>query len=257
MRWYGEGNLEFFDPPDLSRLTAFDQFRVLGVEDRKSPDERVVTYDLVPLDAAVDEVPAVPLLVFDTAARRFVTTSTEPLEIRVTPTADAGEDPFGAAAEAEAPLVMRDIRPRPETARDASGPGGLLGLATLAAAVLGWAALRTAVRRRGDPAGIRARQRRGALGLLRRELRIARDPQEVASSLERFLARRSGRPPEYWIGRTSLASTGAAEVSDGLEQRFGALRRDLDRALFGGEGRSLAGPESVIEFAQDAVKEGL
>ena len=257
VRWYGEGNLEFFDPPDLSRLTAFDQFRVLGVEDRKSPDERVVTYDLVPLDAAVNEVPGVPLSVFDTTSRRFVTTSTAPLEIRVTPTAGAGEDPFGAEAEAEAPLVMRDIRPRPDPRRDAPGPGALLGLGALAVSALGWAALRSAVRRRGDPAGIRARQRRGALGLLRRELRSARTPKEMASALERFLARRSGRPPEFWIGRTSLVSTMETEVSDRLEQRFEALRRDLDRALFGGEGAALVRPETVLEFAQNAVKEGL
>jgi len=257
VRWFGEGNLEFFDPPDLSRLRAFDQFRVLGVEDRKSPDERVVTYDLVPLDAAVNEVPGVPLSVFDTGSGRFAAISTEPLEIRVTPTAGAGEDPFGPAVEAEAPLVMRDILSRPATGRDGAGPGGLLGLGALAAAVLGWAALRSAVRRRGDPAGIRARQRRGALGLLRRELQGARSPQEVSASLDRFLSRRSGRPPEFWIGRSSLTGAGATEVSAELEQRFEALRRDLDRALFGGEGEAPAQPTSVLDFAQVAVKEGL
>jgi len=259
VRWFGEGNLEFFDPPDLARLPAFDQFRLLGVEDRKSPDERVVTYDLVPLDPAVDEVPGVPLSVFDTASGRFITTSTDPLEIRVTATAGPDGDPFGPAEEAEPPLVMRDIQARrgDEDQGPGSGPGPLLGGLLLAGAIAGWATLRTAVRRRGDPAGVRARQRRGALGLLRRELRAARGSEDAAAALERFLARRCGTSPEFWIGRSSLAAAGATEVSSELERRFAALRGDLDRALFGGEGSSEADPDGVLAFAQAAVKEGL
>jgi len=257
VRWFGEGNLEFFDPPDLSRLPAFDQFRVLGVEDRKSPDERVVTYDLVPLSSDVDEVPGVPLSIFDTGLSRFTTTSTEPLEIRVTATAGADADPFGPEEAAEPPLVMRDIQPREASAGDGprSGPGPLLGGLLLAVGIAGWATLRAAVRRRGDPAGVRARQRRGALGALRRELRAAGGPEDAAAALERFLARRSGSSPESWIGRSSLAEAGRASAE--LERRFAALRGELDRALFSGEGPQHAGSEGVLAFAQEAVKEGL
>ncbi|MBL6757382.1 MAG: BatD family protein [Planctomycetes bacterium] len=259
VRWFGEGNLEFFDPPDLSRLPAFDQFRVLGVEDRKSPDDRVVTYDLVPLDPAVKEVPGVPLSVFDTGSGRFITTSTEPIEIRVTATAGADGDPFGPTEEAEPPLVMRDIQPRQGSAGEGPGPGPgpLLGGLMLAAAIAGWATLRGAVRRRGDPAGVRARQRRAALSSLRRELRTARGPEDSAAALERFLARRSGSSPEFWIGRSSLSAAGATDVSPELEQRFAALRGELDRALFGGEGSGGSGSDGVLVFAQEAVKEGL
>jgi len=256
VRWYGEGNLEFFDPPDLSRLEAFDRFRVLGVEDRKSPDERVVTYDLVPLDEGVNEVPGLPLSVFDTATKRFITTSTAPLEIRVTSTAAAGDDPFGPEEVEAAPLVMRDIRVRSEATPDREGPGPLLGVLSLAGAALGWASLRSIVRRRGDPASLEARRRRGALGILRRDLRGARGAEEIAASLERFLARRSGRSAESWIGRSTLLEAGGAPVSPDLERRFVALRRGLDRALFGGDADPLASVESVLGFARDAVKEG-
>ena len=260
VRWFGEGNLEFFDPPDLSRLASFDRFRVLGVEDRKSPDERVVTYDLVPLDASVDEVPGVPLSVFDTASRRFETVSSAPLEIRVTAAAGAGDDPFGPEAAEEAPLVMRDIRPRPEPGGGPAGPGAATGLLALGAAVLGWWCLRAAVRRRGDPDSVVARQRRGALRALRTEVGGAAGPEALGAALERFLARRSGRSPEYWIGRASLAGAGATDVSADLERRFGDLRRALDRAHFGGE-QGMPGGEvaagQVLAFAEAAVKEGL
>ena len=80
------------------------------------------------------------------------------------------------------------------------------------------------------------------------------------NALERFRARRSGRSPEYWIGRASLAGAGAADVSADLERRFGDLRRALDRAHFGGE-QGMPGGEvaagQVLAFAEAAVKEGL
>ena len=256
VRWYGEGNLEFFDPPDLSRTPAFDRFRVLGVEDRKSPDERVVTYDLVPLDPSVDEVPAVPLSVFDTASRRFVTIESPPLEIRVTAPAGAAVDPFGPAPEPEAPLVMRDIRPRPIEGGAPAGPGAPAAALSLLGATLGWWFLRTSVRRRGDPDSVRARQRRGALRQLRRELGGDAGPEVASAALERFLARRSGRSPEFWIGRASLSAGGATEVSEELELRFAGLRGELDRALFGGEA-SAAPSARVLDFARAAVREGL
>jgi hypothetical protein len=154
---------------------------------------------------------------------------------------------------------MRDIQPRQGSADDGpvSGPGPLLGGLLLAAAIAGWAILRSAVRRRGDPAGVRARQRRAALSSLRRELRTVRGPEDSAAALERFLARRSGSSPEFWIGRSSLSAAGATDVSPELEQRFAALRGELDRALFGGEGSVGSGSEGILAFAQQAVKEGL
>ena len=55
----------------------------------------------------------------------------------------------------------------------------------------------------------------------------------------------------------SISAAGATDVSPELEQRFAALRGELDRALFGGEGSGGSGSEGILAFAQQAVKEGL
>ena len=45
--WTGDGNLEFFEAPDLGLFDAFRGFQVYGSAEEKSLDRRRVVYDLV------------------------------------------------------------------------------------------------------------------------------------------------------------------------------------------------------------------
>jgi hypothetical protein len=81
--WTGDGNLEFFTPPDPGRLDAFRGFRVYGMTEEKSFDRRRVTYDIAPVDPDMTEIPPVPLTVYDPVAGRYVEIETDPIPIRV------------------------------------------------------------------------------------------------------------------------------------------------------------------------------
>lgn len=262
VRWTGDGNLEFFDAPDLGRVDAFRGFRVLAVDDEKRPDERVVTYDLVPLDPKLDAIPPVPLPVFDTREERYVSLETEPVPIRVTVPEGAADDPFGPEDESDLPPdAIRDIVARPSersaTGVVSQGPGAAAGAIALVLALAGWIGLRRAVRRRGDPASVEERRRRGALGRLAADARGAGGPAELSRALELFLARRTGEPEEAWIGRGHLRDFVDVEVSDSLESEYARLRADLDRAVFGGEGTADLGPDRLVRFGRAAAQEGL
>ncbi|MEM9383011.1 MAG: BatD family protein [Planctomycetota bacterium] len=268
VRWTGDGNLEFFDPPDLARLAAFDRFRVLGVTDEKNAGERLVTYDLVPLDANVEEIPPVPLSVFDTREGRYTFLESEPLRIRVSTLDGAAEDPFGEVedAAATAPIVLRDIAARPvagaRSGGSGGGPGAPLALLALLAILVGWLVLRRWVRRRGDPASASARRRRGAAGRCAAELRRAAEPAAVALALERFLAARTGEVEQAWIGRARLADGPVAHTAPELETQYTTLRRDLDRAVFSVDAgdpatESARARESVMEFVRACVRAGV
>lgn len=267
----GNGNLEFFDPPNLERVPGFERFRVLGVTDNKQPFLRLITYELVPMGADVDEVPAVPLSVFNVETEKYETVSTEPVKIRVTASA-SGEDPFEGmddpTPEEEKTLAPLDILPRPVLGSGqgflSRGPGPWAGFLALVGALGGWVVLRRAVRRRGDPDSVEARRRRAAMGSLRRDLSKASGEAERAAALERFLAARTGTSPEAWIGRSSLAGitvegddTTARELDAALSQ----LRDGLDRPVFGRAdvrgGDAGASTDAILEFAKLAVQGGL
>src|SRR5262249_46579691 len=76
VEWTGDGNLEFFEPPDPSRMEAFKGFRVYGTTDRKAFDRRTVTYDIAPISPDVHAIPSIPLRVFDPTKKAYVTTET-------------------------------------------------------------------------------------------------------------------------------------------------------------------------------------
>lgn len=280
LRYSGEGNIEFFDAPDLDRLPAFESFRVLGVDDEKQPYLRIITYDLVPMSADVKEIPPVPLSVFDTSTETFVTLTSEPMEIRVRATEPGTEDPFaGLEEEGEEPvLAMRDIAVRPDREPAdslwARGPGAGAAALSLLAAVVGWVSLRRFTKRRGNPAGIVARRRRAALGRLERDLgsRAAKsDPRLRSVALETFLSARTNTAVGHWIGRSQFEAedlpSGNFEPSDDLQRSFDALRSALDRPVFGGEASDgvsganlqVAGGDknAIVAFAKKTIEEGL
>ena len=262
----GEGNLEFFPAPDLSRMPAFDGFRVLGVDDEKGPYERIIKYDLVPLDASAVEIPSVPLTVFDTKLEKFVTLSTEPLEIRVRKAAGAGgADPFGEKVEEEAPpaIILRDIEARPVGAPGGAskggffqrGPGAGSAFLGLILSLVGWRILRRVARAKGDPAGLEARRRRGALRSLERGLKSS-DAKELSAALETFLAARTGTEPAEWIGQAALPED-STKLSAQLKEDYAQLRHDLDAAIFGGQAAQAPDPNRIRSFARAATQGGL
>ena len=260
VEWTGEGNLEFFDAPDLARIDAFRAFRVYGTTERRTPSRRAVTYDLAPIDPATSEIPPVPLVVFDTAAGRYATVATRPVPIRVRPLA-------GATGLADLPaaggttLDLRDIVTRAQPDGATRGPsGGALALA-LAATIAGWLALRVAVRRRGDPDAPRVRARRRARRDLERALRRAATPEEQIRAVHAFLAARTGERPEAWVGRDPVAWSrdgGAQRLAPDDAQALARLIARLAAAVWGG-GRD-GGPveeREVLDLADRVAAKGL
>ena len=272
LSYSGEGNLEFFDAPDLSRVAGFENFRVLGIEDQTQPYMRLFEYDLVPLSANVTEIPSVPLTVFDTESGSFEVIESDPVEIRVRAGEAGADDPFEGLDEKdddEVPDALRDIaaRPREDEERFAPGPAPGTAAMTLLASIVGWVSLRRFVRRRGDPNSVVARRRRGALGRLKRDLGAndARaDTRVRALALERFLAARSNTAPEAWIGRSEFEPTDGFVASDELQAEFQSLRTELDRPVFGADAPTSSGDANVradrsriLAFAERAISEGL
>lgn len=267
----GEGNLEFFEAPKLGRQDAFDGFRVLGVREDRRPFERVITYDLIPMDASLEEIPAVELPIFDPVGERFERISTEPIRIRVTANAAAGDDPFAGAEEDEVddePIVaLRDIDATPVAAEvDAGaarsrGPAAVWSAALLLAAIAGSISLGRRVRRHHDPASRAARERRGAAKRLARDVRAAGDdPARLAEALERFLARRTGTPVGAWVGVSRLDEWPVDRTTNGAGQgdaaaEFARLRDALDAARFGGRGQSGAHGDDVLRIARALARE--
>lgn len=265
LSYRGEGNLEFFDPPDLSRVAGFEDFRVLGVEDRTEPYSRLIEYDLVPRSADVTEIPPVPLTVFDTEAESFRTIESDPVEIRVRPGDPGADDPFEGLEkvdEEEVPAALRDIaaRPRSDGGGIPSGPSPGAAATTLFASIVGWVSLRRYVRRKGDPNSVVARRRRGAFRRLKRDLsarEAGSDPSVRALALERFLAARTHTAPGSWIGRSEFGPSDGFEPSDRLQEEFRNLRTELDGPVFGGKASGSADRRRISAFAERAISEGL
>ncbi|MFT5732046.1 MAG: hypothetical protein ACJAZN_000589 [Planctomycetota bacterium] len=264
----GEGNLEFFSAPDLSRLPAFDGFRVLGVDDEKGAYERVIKYDLVPLNSSITEVPSVPLIVFDTGSETYVELRTESLPIRVRAVEGAGDDPFGGEAEVEAPpaMVLRDIEARPVGTVGGAAAGGFWSrgpgvggaLLALVLSLVGWILMRKLARAQGDPNSAEARRRRKALRSLERGL-SSTDPIQRSAAFEAFLAARTATEPGEWIGQAELplGQVNKNGLSKELQETYARLRRHLDAAVFGGHPAAAPSADEVRAFARLAVKEGL
>ncbi|MFN0007696.1 MAG: BatD family protein [Planctomycetota bacterium] len=203
VEWTGDGNLEFFDVPDPSRIDAFAGFHLFGTTERKTPERRVATYDIAPKSEAVRAIPPLPLSVYDPARKAYVTVSTDEIPIRVRPLENAS----GLTEEVSRPeksFDLADIQTEPSREGDLPRPGGGTIGAVFAAIPLLWLGLRTAVRRRADPDAPISRARRAAKRVLRRDLAGARTASDQARALQRFLAARTGEPAQAWVGRDAV-----------------------------------------------------
>jgi len=229
--WFGRGNTEFFDAPDLKRLEGFEDFRVLAVEDNHFSDERRVTYDLVPTTSKITEIPPVPLWVFSPESESFERVVTDPVAVRVR----AVGDPLGALPLAGDEFDLFDVHTEPATGTDPTPLGaGRLGQATLSIMGL-WFVSRTWVRRRrGDPSAPTARRRRAALRRLRPALKAAHSASDQSAALAQFLADRSGEPAGAWLGRdlTTWSSTRSTQLDPDLLKRWIQLGSDMDASAW-------------------------
>jgi hypothetical protein len=239
VEWSGQGNLQFFTPPDLAALDAFRGFRVYGTTEEKSFERRKVVYDLAPLSTDVKELPGLSLSVFDPAEKRYVSVSSAPIPLRVRPL-----ERSATLADAEKTFErdLADIDARPLELRGASSAGGkdgFLAVALVLVPLLGLFVRAELRRRHGDPDAPRARARRKAEKELRAALTRASSAADDVRAFHAFLGARTGEPPEAWNGRdvarwsaeraTPLAAENARHLAQGLAR--------LDSAAYGGAAR--------------------
>ncbi|MCC7012201.1 MAG: BatD family protein [Planctomycetes bacterium] len=253
VEWTGEGNLEFFTPPDIARLESFRDFRVYGRTEEKAFDRRTVVYDISPVTSQAREIPAVPLSVYDPQSERYVSVKTEPIPIRVR----ALEGASGLGLEAGEERFKNDVRdivlqPSPRGERAPLGAAFVFGFAALLPA--GWLALRGFVRRNGDPDAPRERARRKARKMLARSLARAGDARAQLESVYQFLSARSGESVESWIGRRVCEAVAGGDVERlrGLDTVIG----ELEASVWGGTGAARE-RERVLTAADEALRGGL
>ena len=240
--WIGSGNLEFFDAPDPARLDSFAGFRVLGTEDEFRGDERRVTYDLVPVSPEVDEIPAVPLWIFDPVEERYRQIETEPVPIRVRPLAEGLGLEDEEVTDGGMILDIRDLHLARSEGGEWKRPGASWVAGTFFAIPILWLAGRAWVRRRGDPDSVEARKRRAAAGRLRRELRQCKEAREQGEALQRFLAARSGEAEQAWLGRDPerwLSGAEGRDLDPALAAELAQILGELDERTWAGDGRPM------------------
>ncbi|MDF1797644.1 MAG: BatD family protein [Planctomycetota bacterium] len=269
VEWRGDGNLEFFDLPDLARLEGFEGFRSYGATDQlKERFARVSIFDLAPIDADVTEIPAIPLWVFDPETRAYELVETRPIPIRVRALTGSGLEDEGEVVPRE------DIRDIDATALGSGGTGGggsgPVPMVPIGGSALGlmlaWGFVRKPLRRGLDPTAPLERRRRRALAALRKDLRQAESVGDAAAVAEarhaalcRFLGARTredesawvGRDPMDWRGRdgTHLEPAPARELADCLG--------GLERAAFGPEASAAPTRDDVLALAKSLTQGAL
>jgi hypothetical protein len=255
--WTGAGNLEFFEAPDLALLDSFDGFQVYGTTQEKSFDRRRVIYDLAPLSDSVEEIPSVPLSVFDPDGGRYVTVASGPIPIRVRPLERAlalGEEDERFARD----ILDIDTLPLGTTGGGApAGPSqGLLVGAFLGLPLL-WLLGRTLVRRRvGDPSAPLARRRRRARRELTRALARDDGARGLLEAFLAFLSARTREPAEVWSGRDVVSwAAEAGELEPETARETAGLLQRLEAAVYGGD--SPVRREEVLALADRLGRAGL
>jgi len=239
LEWGGQGNLQFFTPPELGALDAFRGFRFYGTTEEKSAARRKVVYDLAPLSTDVKEIPVLAFPTFDPEERRYTSLTTEAIPLRVraleksTTLADA-EKSF------ERDLEDVDTRP-PELAGGADGARKDVFLAVVLVLVplVGLVARARVRRLHGDPDAPVARRRRRARRELERALARSSSAAGDLAAFVEFLGARTGERGEAWSGRDVLRWNAgrAAPLAPERARALAALLMRLEAAVFGGAAR--------------------
>ncbi|MFT5286369.1 MAG: hypothetical protein ACI8TQ_002537 [Planctomycetota bacterium] len=260
--WEGDGNLLFFDPPQLDRNDDFERFRVFGSANReKSLHRRVIEFDIAALDDKVSEIPPIALSVYDPVEEAFVTVTTEPIRIRVRPLVDAvmledGAGGNGLGNDIE-DIVVESLS---SNGRDAQSKApGLMTLGLFGGAVfVGWLAFRTEFRRRrGDPNAPIEKRRRRARKQLATDLSKAQSSAEELSALNRFLSARSRESEVAWVGRDPIEhlTVEQSEVGEKLAKAISGLERGAYAAEK--NGAQAPGSGEILELADQLIRGGL
>jgi hypothetical protein len=256
--WTGKANLEFFDLPEIDRMDAFRGFRLLGIQDERSKNrgevERRVTFDLVPLESTLTEIPALPLSYFDTVKSKYAVIATEPVPIRVRAVEGAVIEGLDPTKRLESEILGIDVSPD-EGEREGPGRIALYGL--LASPFLWWLG-RSAVRRHGDPSAPASRRRRRAARRLTEDLGRARSAREQQRALTSFLSSRTDEGPGAWEGRDPelWRQTVDAHLSEEPARELHQLLEELDSAVYS-RGDQAIDPGRIRSVADQALKGGL
>jgi len=278
----GEGNLETVGRPAFAaeagfRIGAAEMRHEMRFENEKLVGVKRFVVPLRPRSARVTEIPAATLVVFDPAAKKYVTLRTDPIPVRVTaPEGTGALETVAIPEEARAKLrkqeeARRDIEDI-ETDVDVSSshrawlhePLGLILFGVLPLAACG--ALALVARRRRELRENRTLARRLAARRTARsrleELRSGAElpPGEFAQKLARifqgYLADRLGRPAgelapdeaERFLAGSGTARECAADAA--------AILRDAGAARFGGGGVEAVEWLGRVESCVDAIEKG-
>jgi hypothetical protein len=257
VEWVGQGNLEYFHPPDPGALDAFRGFRVYGSTEEKSVERRKVVYDLAPLSSEVDAIPALPLSLYDPERGRYETITTQPIPIRVR--ALAKESALGDE-EQTFERDIADIDPRAPAHGKSAAPtqqDRFLLVALVGVPLIGLIARAQARRRAGDPGAPLERRRRRAQKELVRALERAAEPKSLELALHAFLAARTREDVPAWTGRDfeAWARQHAPALAPEVRARATQALRALEAGVWGGQ----APPEraALRALAQELVEAGL
>ncbi len=235
----GQGNFEFLRVPDLSAWER-RSLHLLGQTEGRSAEGVVVTYDLTPLDASVNELPAVEWNWFDTTpgVEAFAVAATNPIPLRVEALA-AGEALQPLPAD-EQPAVtpgvddifdLPDLGGTPLVERPVSSAtawlASLLPWALVASVWLGQSFRR---RRRQDLVGSRAR---AAARTYAKAMQQAEDPTQALAA---YLGDRLGLPAAAVIDRELESRLTAAGVDAALAWDVAQALERGTAARYGGGG---------------------
>lgn len=261
--WSGDGNLEFFDLPDLTHVPGFDGLRLFGVQDElKSRSARVSVFDLAPTDASLTEIPPIPLVVYDPEEARYKTVATRPIPIRV-----HALEGTGTLEELDGEVQRDDIRdivttgfsgdlgegPEPMSSpfegRGLWLPGSAAGLLVI------FGLLRPRVRRGLDPGAPLERRRRRAERALSRALRRATEPSERQVAFAEFLGARTRTSAALWQGRRVGAGR-ELQLTEELLGRLDQVLEALEEAVWNPH-KTPPNDGELLDLARELVRGGL
>jgi hypothetical protein len=207
----GVGDLAAIEPPRLEGLAGL---RERGRLEHLEPGRRTWTYELVPLDLAVREVPGIELSIFDTAqgAWRRIASAPVPIEVRAPP-----------------PRVVET--PAEPVAR----PARLWWLAPVSFLLLGWWWRRSRPREQTSAARERA---------LAAQAEFASSAGDALARYTAFLARFLDCPPPAVVGARLAERLVEAGAPVELAGRLARHHDELTAVRYGGRA---AGPDGEAD----------
>jgi hypothetical protein len=226
----------------------------------------VFAYELRPKHAGVKKVPALCLVYYDPAYRRYQTSYAPAIPLTVKPRAPAGP-PAEAVRVLEAPESLYELVTGPEVLRreGAGGPGLPVLLGLLVAPPVLCLVWYVWWRRHHPDEARRARRRRSQAA--ERALRAlgggAADPVLVAGALAEYLRQRLDAPAEEPTPQEAAHHLRRLGVTPALAHRAGNLFRTCDAARFaprpaggpgpaGGDGLAGAAARLILDLEADS-----